>query len=138
VPKRLGLLTLKEAAALLHGKVTVGSLRRAGHEGRLHIIRLGARHYTTEAALADMLAAPTTEQRQQCQDPGRNPGSTFVQPVRDDTQPSSFATDRVKLARDAALMSVSALRKPSKRTKSPDIDRPEASQERIISSFPKR
>ena len=122
------LLTLKEAAELLHGEVTISALRKAGHEGRLHAIRLGKRDFTTEAALAAMLAAPTTTPRSPCQDPGRSPGSTFVQPARDDTPPTSFSTERVKSARDAALMIAERLKRRSGLIKSPDTNRKEVSR----------
>jgi len=72
MPELPRLLALQEAAELLHGKVTVRALRKAEHEGRLHVIRLGGRDYTTETALLDMLALPT-QPRPKCKTTQGNP-----------------------------------------------------------------
>jgi hypothetical protein len=50
----LRLLTLAEAAKLLHDEISVGTLRRMGHAGKLKIVVICRRHFVTEADLAAM------------------------------------------------------------------------------------
>ena len=134
---QMRLLTLREAARFLHDTVTVRSLRRAGRrDGKLKIIEIGRKHFTTEAALADMLTASTLTPRRQCPDRAKIPDSTSEN-VRDGEQFGSFSPQRVKSAQAAALMSAQRLRKRANNTSPNTTERREASIVPIGSSLPK-
>jgi hypothetical protein len=112
----LKLLTLGEAAKILHGTVTINSLRRAGRAGRLRIIAIGGKHYTTEAALADFLAGSTLRTPCRADDSPYVSGSD--QPEEIAEPHGSSSTDRAKLALEQALESANRLKRPCADTSS--------------------
>ena len=57
-PELPRLYTLEEAAAALHAKVTVSSLRRAIHAGRLAATKIGSRFYVSTKAMKEFIECP--------------------------------------------------------------------------------
>jgi hypothetical protein len=94
-------------------QLTIRELRR---DGKLKIIEIGRKHFTTEAALKDMLAASTLTPRPQCRDQARVSDFTSARVAETAEKSISSSVDRAKLAQTAALMSLTELTKSSPNT----------------------
>lgn len=97
------LLTIKEAADLLHHSVTESALHAARRAGDLWAKKIGKRYFTTRAALMEFLQCPDTQSL---------PDSTFAK-MNDS---GSFATAASRDGQDMALASVSRLKQLCKNT----------------------
>jgi hypothetical protein len=111
------LLTLAEAAVMLNGKLSARSLRRMAHQGKLHLIRIAGKDFTTEEFLNAMVAVATvtTVSSSVCLDADCQPDCTSAEAATTDPACGSFSTERKKLAQAQALMIAQELKKPSKR-----------------------
>jgi hypothetical protein len=110
------LLTLQEAAEMLNGKLTARSLRRMAHQGRLRLIRIAGKDFTTEEFLNEMVAAATvtTVSSSTCPDADCQPDFTSAEAATTAPVSGSLSTERKKLAQAQALMIAQELKGPSK------------------------
>lgn len=97
------LLTIKEAAELLHHSVTKSALHAARRSGELWAKKIGKRYFTTRPALMEYLQCPDTESQ---------PASTGA--LMNDN--GSFGTAAPKSGQDMALASVARLKQRSLNT----------------------
>lgn len=100
---RFALLTIKEAADLLHHTVTESALHAARIAGDLWAKKIGKRYYTTQTALMEYL---------QCPDMQSLPASTSAK-TNDN---GSFVTAANNGGQDMALASASRLKQLCKNT----------------------
>jgi hypothetical protein len=105
------LLTLSEAAAMLNGKLTAGSLRRMARQGKLQLIRVAGKDFTTEEFLNAMVASATV---MVSSSPCPEPDCTSAVVATTEPASGSLSTERVKLAQAQARMSVEKLKQRSK------------------------
>jgi hypothetical protein len=133
------LLTLAEAAKILspEGRVTAHTLRTEARRGRLKLVQLGGKHFVTEDALDELVAAATIVTSSPCPDADCQPDCTFAEAAMTAEAHTSFSTDRKKLAQAQALMIAQELRRPSGATSSKTTSRPVAQTGRTNSSSPK-
>jgi hypothetical protein len=108
------LLRLREAAELLGGGITERALRAEVRAGRLSVVRIAGKFFTTEDHLAAMVGAATT--RLSCPADDSLPDSTSVQPEPAAEPSGSFSTDRKRLALVQARESVKRLKRPLNNT----------------------
>jgi hypothetical protein len=110
------LLTLAEAAKILspEGRVTARTLRAEARRGRLKLVQLGGKHFVTEDALDELVAAATIVTSPPCPDADCQHVSTSAVVATTEPASSSFSTDRKKLAQVQALMIAQELKKPSR------------------------
>ena len=101
------LLTLKEAAAELHGTVKEGALRKLAGEGKLILYEIGGKHFTTADDLAGML--------RQCQIRQKAQGSTSESDGAANPCGQS-ETEDARSARAAMLETAKALKSNSRTT----------------------
>lgn|SRR5262245_46359220 len=124
-PQMGRLLTLKEAAAQLNGKLTAASLRGMARQGKLQLTIIAGKHFVTPESLNAMLVNSTLT-RPQCPADDSQPDS-ISDPVATTEAPSgSSSTDRKRLAQAQAQMIVQRLKRPLKRTLRASTDRPVA------------
>jgi hypothetical protein len=110
------LLTLSQAAELLNGKLTARSLRRMAHQGKLRLIRIAGKDFTTEEFVNAMVASATTTMVSSTPCPAADcqPASISAEAAMIDPQSGSSWTARKKLAQAQALMIAQELKKRSK------------------------
>jgi hypothetical protein len=109
------LLTLREAAAQLNGKLTAGSLRRMARQGRLQLTIICGKHFVTQESLDDMVVNATLT-RPQCLADASPPDSTCAEVATTAEPPGSSWMDRKKLALEQAQMIARQLKQRSKPT----------------------
>jgi hypothetical protein len=107
------LLTLDEAAAILHPTIKASTLRAAIRDRRLPRRKIGRRYYLTAFDIKDLVGT--------CPGPGSPPVSTIEQTNTN----GSSATATGRSGRDMALASVERLKRSSRNT-SPAASRPSA------------
>jgi hypothetical protein len=120
------LYTLQEAAQLLSpdGSVTPRALRTMARQGRLQVIRIANKDFVTAEAVNAMLTSSTLTLRSpSCRDAGCLPDSICADAVATERPPGSFSTERKKLARAQAEMTVQALKQRCKPTSPDTTDR---------------
>lgn len=110
------LYRLREAAELLGGGITERALRAEVSAGRLAVVKIRGKFFTTQQALSDMVAAATTPARPPCPADDSQPDSACDQPEATAEPPGSFSTDRKRLALVQAQQTVQELKRPSKPT----------------------
>jgi hypothetical protein len=128
-PSSTGKTTLLRAA--------VGALRRLAHAGELQVIRIAGKIFTTEAFIADMLAAHATEPVRRCQDLPSQRAFISAERAAVVKPPGSFSPQRARSAQAMALMNAEKLKRRSKGSSPNATDRPPASMTRLTSSLPK-
>lgn len=141
--------SLREAAATFFrgGQVTARTLARYVRLGKLEAESIGGQYFVTEAAVATMLAASKVQPKPSQQkasppwpDPENRPGCGSVPPVPPapalpPAPPSgSSLTERAKLARTQAQMTLAALKTPSPPTSRRSTNRRQAQIVPISSS----
>ena len=131
------LYRLREAAELLGAGITERTLRAEVRAGRLAVVKIRGKFFTTQQALSDMVAAATTPARPPCPAAVSQPGSICDRPEATAEPPGSFSTDRKRLALVQAQQTVQELRQLSKPTSRAAIDHPPAPVVPISSSSPR-
>lgn len=97
------LMTIKEAADVLHSSITDRSLHRARRDGRLWAKKIGNKYYTNMPALTEFL---------QCPDQGSPRGSTTAETNSN----GSFGTEVSRSGQDMAMASTVRLRQHLRNT----------------------
>jgi hypothetical protein len=120
--------TMKEAAeAFFHGRVTDKTLLRECKRHNIPLEFIGGKYFCTASDIDALSKAskriPGSEGDMQCQDANNRPASTSDVPEVIVEPLGSFSTERRKLARAQAKMSVMQLTKPSPPTSRPTTDR---------------
>jgi len=103
------LLSLTEGAARIG--VTAASLKTEIKNGRLRPVIIAGKKYVTMSALSEMI--------ERCRAAPKGPGS-ISEPKAGELPHGLSETDRQKLAQDAALKTVQALKKRSQTISSPN------------------
>jgi len=108
------LLTLKEAAGMLGGRITARSLRTEARRGRLHLVRVAGKDHVLAEDINRMIEACRSDRK------ALDSISELAAVVR----PSgSSETEQAKSAQDAARATLRLLKE-----RSPDISRPSTSR----------
>jgi hypothetical protein len=120
--------TMKEAAQVFfHGRVTDKTLLREYTRHNIPLEFIGGKYFCTASDIDALSKAskriPGSEGDMQCQDVDSRPASTSGAPEVTVEPPGSFSTERRKLARAQAKMSLMQLRKPSPPTSPPTTGR---------------
>ena len=110
------LLTLREAAAYLHGKFTPRAILRLVKQGRIPVTIISRKMFLTPEDLDTLIVNSKVTMGPLCRVDDYLHGSTSGRSVQTTDQPGSFSTERKRLAQAAAEMSVRKLSKPSKPT----------------------
>jgi hypothetical protein len=114
--------TLKEAAQhFFNGRVTAKTLRAEFKRHNIALEFIGGKFFCTAADIRALRAAskrvPASQgEERPCPDADCQPASTSDAPAATVEPCGSFSTERKKLARAQALMTVQQLRQPSKTT----------------------